>query len=338
MCPHDSLGATVATQFIQVVQGRFGAWQDDDVGLLDILCIVGIEQMDAWVTLQRVKVGVIRQVTQHDNGHIDLATLGLHRLLSQRHTVLLLDIDILVVWDDTQHGNSADVLQHFAAFVKQAHIAAKLVDDNALDKLSVLESLQGDTAINRSEYPTPVNVAHQDDIGMGMTGHGQVHQVGVPQVDLRNAASSLHHDGIVTCCQALKGIAHLTAVIDVRRASSPVIIGILVADGLAVQDDLRSVVALGLQQQRVHIGVARDSSGLGLNGLGAPDFKAFGRRIGVQRHVLGLERCRAVTVLLEDAAQGCRDNALAHVATCPSQHHRVQSFDTHSFSLAKTNR
>ena len=45
--PYNSLGATVAAQFIQVVQGGLGAGQDDDVGLLDVLGIVGIEQVHA---------------------------------------------------------------------------------------------------------------------------------------------------------------------------------------------------------------------------------------------------------------------------------------------------
>ena len=57
--PHDGLGTAVATQLIQVVQGGFCTRQDDDVGFLDILGIVGVEQMYPRVSFQGVKIGVI---------------------------------------------------------------------------------------------------------------------------------------------------------------------------------------------------------------------------------------------------------------------------------------
>ena len=43
----DGLGTAVATQFIEVVERRFGARQDDDVRLVDIVHVVRIEEMDA---------------------------------------------------------------------------------------------------------------------------------------------------------------------------------------------------------------------------------------------------------------------------------------------------
>ena len=36
MRSHNSLGTTVTAQFVEVVQGRFCARQDDDVGFLDV--------------------------------------------------------------------------------------------------------------------------------------------------------------------------------------------------------------------------------------------------------------------------------------------------------------
>ena len=338
MGPDDGLGTAVAPQFIQVMQGGFGARQDDDVGLLDILSIVGVKQVHARVSLQCVKVGVIGKMAKHDHGHVDLAALGLHRLLSQRHTVFLLNIDVFVVRNYAQHGDAADVLQHLAPLVKQAHVATELVDDDALDETAVFGSLQGDAAIDRGKHPTPVDITHEDHVGLGMPCHGQVHQVGVTQVDFRDAARALHHDGVETGCQTVKGSAHLTPVIDVGRAATPVIIGILVADGLAVQDDLRRVVTLGLEQQRIHVGMARDAGSLGLDSLGATDFKALGRGVGVECHILGLERCGAVAVLLKDTAKGGSHDTLAHVAARSGKHHWMQSLVIHSFSLAKTNR
>ncbi len=56
-----------------------------------------------------------------------------------------------------------------------------------------------------------------------------------------------------------------------------------------MQHHLRGVVALRLEQQRVHVGVARNAGGLGLNGLGTAYLQAIGRGIGVECHVLCLE-------------------------------------------------
>ena len=69
----NGLCTTVAAQFQQVVECRLGARQNDDVGLLQVAGVVGIEEVDAWVTLQRVEVGEIADMPQQDNGNVHLA-------------------------------------------------------------------------------------------------------------------------------------------------------------------------------------------------------------------------------------------------------------------------
>ncbi len=86
------------------------------------------------------------------------------------------------------------------------------------------------------------------------------------------------------------------------------------------------MVALWLQQQWIHIGVARNASRLGLDSLGTTDFKAFGGGIGVQRHILGLEWGGAIAVLLKNAAKSRSNDALAHIAARSGKHHWMQSF------------
>ena len=80
------------------------------------------------------------------------------------------------------------------------------------------------------------------------------------------------------------------------------------------------MVTLRFQQQRIHVGVAGNARCLGLNSLGAADFKAFGRSIGVQCHILGLERGWAETVLLEDTAKCSSNDALTHITASPCKH------------------
>ena len=73
----DGLGTAVATQFIEVVERRFGARQDDDVRLVDIVHVVRIEEMDARILFEGIEVGIVGEVLQHDDRHIHLALLHL---------------------------------------------------------------------------------------------------------------------------------------------------------------------------------------------------------------------------------------------------------------------
>ena len=116
--------------------------------------------MYARVLFQRIEVGIIGKMLQHDNGNVHLVLLQLERLLGECHRVFFLDMDILEIRDHTQDGHPADLLQHPAPFLKQAHIPTELIDDDTLDKGFVFWCLQGDTAIDRSEHPSPINIAH----------------------------------------------------------------------------------------------------------------------------------------------------------------------------------
>ena len=66
-----------------------------------------------------------------------------------------------------------------------------------------------------------------------------------------------------------------------------------------------------------------DARCLSLNSLRTPDLQSLRCGIRVQCHVLRLEGCRLVTILTEDATEGCCDDALAHIAACACEHQRV---------------
>ena len=197
-------------------------------------------------------------------------------------------MDVLIVRNDAQHGDAADVLQHPAAFVEKPHVATELVDDDALDALTVFGCLEHDAAIDGSEDAPTVDVAHQDDVGIGMTGHRQVHQIPVLQVNLGDAAGTLHHDGVVARGEAVEGIADFSAEVDMlvktspnpscRRGilATPEVVGIAIADGLAVEHHLGGMVRLRLQQQRVHVGMTGNARRLGLYGLGTAYLQPLG--------------------------------------------------------------
>ena len=141
MGTHDGLGAAVAAQFVKVVEGRLRAGQDDDVGLLDVIHVVGVEKVNPRILLQRVEIGVVGEVLEHHHGDVHLATLRLHRFLREGHAVFLLDVDILVVGHNAQYWHATEVLHHSPTLVEEAHVATEFVDDDALDERAVLGCL-----------------------------------------------------------------------------------------------------------------------------------------------------------------------------------------------------
>ena len=324
----DSLCAAAAAQVGEVGERGLRTGQDDDVSLLDVVGSGGIEQVDARVVLQRVEVGEVGHVAQQDDGHVQPSAACGGGLEGELHAVLLLDVDVAEVGDDTEHGHAADVFEQSAAVVEEAQVAAELVDDDALDEPAVLLGLQGDAAIGRGEDAAAVDVGHEQHVGSGMPGHGQVDKVGVAQVQFGHAARALHDDGIILRGQPVEGAAHGLPQLFAALAAE-VLPGRAVAHGPAVEHDLRRAVRLRFEQHGVHVRRAGHARRLGLHGLRPTNLQSVGRGVRVERHVLRLERCRAVAVLTEDAAQGGRDDALAHVAARAGEHQRVQSVSPH---------
>ena len=193
----DGLRTSVSAQFHEIVEGGLCARQDDDVGLTDIRCVVSIEEIDARVSFQGVEIGVVAEMAQQDDGNVDFSLCQLLALLLQTDAVLLVDKDVFIIRYHTKHRYPTDIFQHFPAFIKEPHVAPELIDDNAFDKLAVLWRLEHDAAINAGEDASAVYIAHQDNIGVSVASHRHVDQVPVLQVDLGNAACTLHHDGIV---------------------------------------------------------------------------------------------------------------------------------------------
>ena len=106
-------------------------------------------------------------------------------------------MDILEIRNNAQDGDATEVFEHATALVEEAQVATKLINNDALDELAVFGRLEGDTAIDGGEDTTTVNIAYKDDIGLGMARHGHVDEIGISEVYFRDAACTLHHNGIV---------------------------------------------------------------------------------------------------------------------------------------------
>ena len=84
------------------------------------------------------------------------------------------------------------------------------------------------------------------------------------------------------------------------------------------------MVALGFQQQGVHVRMAGDACGLGLDSLGATYLQTIGCGVGVEGHVLGLKGGGMVAVLPEYTAEGCSHDAFANVAASTGEHDAIE--------------
>ena len=98
------------------------------------------------------------------------------------------------------------------------------------------------------------------------------------------------------------------------------ILGIEHANALTLHDQLRTDVALRLQQHRIHVGSRCDPAGHGLERGRAADLAAVDGDGRVVRHVLRLERPDAMAAVREQTAQAGDEHGLAHVGTATLDH------------------
>ena len=86
------------------------------------------------------------------------------------------------------------------------------------------------------------------------------------------------------------------------------------------------MVALRLEQNGVHVGMACYAGRLGLYGLGTAYLQSLGRYIGVECHVLGLEGGWVIAVLEENAAESGGKNTFTYIAARAGKHDGMELF------------
>ncbi len=63
-----------------------------------------------------------------------------------------------------------------------------------------------------------------------------------------------------------------------------------ISDGFTAKDDLAAHIGIRFEEHRVHTNVRFNPAGLGLDDLGPTHLASVSGDVGIQRHVLGLER------------------------------------------------
>ena len=135
--------------------------------------------------------------------------------------------------------------------------------------------------------PPRIDVGDQDHRAVDGFRIAHVGDVVCAQVDFRRTAGAFDDDGAVMRAQTVMRGQHR-----VHRDTLVVVVGrrLQVADSAAMDDHLCPRVAVGLEQDRIEIGMWCDPGSLRLQRLGAADLAAVNGHGGVQCHVLRLER------------------------------------------------
>ncbi len=160
-----------------------------------------------------------------------------------------------------------------------------------------------------------------DDRHVGGAGEAEVGDVAGAQVDLGGRARALDEDEIGFGAEPAEAVEHgrhelRLPVLELARLGR--------AHDAALHHDLRADVALGFQQDRVHVHGRRHAGGAGLQRLGPADLAAIGGHGGIVRHVLRLERAHAQAAAFEDAQQSGDEQRLADVGPGAGQHERAR--------------
>ena len=302
----------------QVVHGVLGAGEHHQIRPPQLPGRGDIAEGDGLHPLQGVEVGEVGQAGQAHHRDVHQAHLaGVSQPGGQG--VLVVHIHIQH-GDNPQHRLAGELLQLPQAGPENVHIPPEFVDNQALDQVLLVGLQQLHRAVEGGEHAPPVDVAAQEHRGLCPLGHAHVHDVVLPQVDLRRAARPLDDDDVVVGGQGLVGGHDLgdqgLAVVEIlpRRHGAP---------GHAVDNHLGAHVAGGLEEDGVHPGVGGHPRRLGLHHLGPAHLQPVGGDGRVEGHVLGLEGGHPVAVLLEDAAQPRRQQGLARVGRRPLYHNRL---------------
>ena len=308
----------IGTQVREVTAHAFRARQDNQVGGGNRLARADELQVHLRMQAQRVKVGMVADARQYRDDHLE--HLGSLVDLALVDAVFGFQMQVHHVGQYADHRLAGACFQPIQPRLQQSDIAAKAVDDEALDPRLLGRRKQFEGADQMRKHAAAIDVGDQQHRAVHGFGEAHVGNVIGAQVDLRRGARAFHHHHRVGLAQARVGRQHR-----VHRDGFVVVIGHCVhaGHGTAMDDHLGAGVAVGLEQHWVHVGVRRQVGGLGLHRLGAADFAAFGRYRTVERHVLRFERHHRHALAHQPATQRGDQGAFAGIGRRALHHQRT---------------
>ena len=311
----DGLFMALLAQPVQVGLHRLGAGQHEQVAGRNALPGTDPVEVDLRMQTQGVEVVVVGAARiDHGDG---LESGGCLADDFGGDCILGIEHQSVQIGNHAQHRFAGALLQPVEPAFEQADVAAKAVDDKALDARLLRRREQLQCSHQVREDAAAVDVGNQNHRHVGGFGEAHVGDVAIAQIDFRRTAGAFHQHTVEFGLEPLPAFHHRLH----RNALVLVIVaGIQGVEGFAVDDHLRALLGGGFQQHRVEIDARREPRRQRLQRLGAADFAAVGGDGRVQGHVLWLERRDVHTASPEDAAQrgdqrrfaGIRGAALHH--------------------------
>ncbi|MNU69740.1 hypothetical protein D3C71_591330 [compost metagenome] len=127
-----------------------------------------------------------------------------------------------------------------------------------------------------------------------------IHDISILKINFCRAPRPFHKDNLIGRTEASKRLHHRP--LGLWQKVVTVSLRTHMCKRLAMHNDLGMHIPGWLNQNGIHIGGGLNSASLGLYALGPADLQTVLGHIGVQRHVLRLERSCAETILLKNTA------------------------------------
>ena len=296
MLQNSSLHTALAQPF-QVAGGIFGTGDNNHIRLAQLAYTGYIAQGYAGNQLEYVEVCIVGHTRNAYNRNINQLNLAA-AADTLGEAVLVLDINL----QHRQHAydrHACFFFNHLQAGAQDFYVTAELVDDNTLNHFSFVILQQHQCAVDGSENTATVNICYQQHGSLGHFSHAHVDKIVLFDVDFRRAACTLDADDIEFGSQRIKRLLYLRAQ---GMLHCIIFAGLHGTDCFAVDNNLGTAVAGRLQQNRIHQYAGFNVGCFSLHNLRTSHFRTLGGDKGIQRHVLGFERCYLVAVLIEYTA------------------------------------
>ena len=296
MLQNSSLHTALAQPF-QVAGGIFSTRNNNHIRLAQLAYTCYIAQGYTRNQLEYVEVCIVGHARNAYNCNINQLNLAAAADTLGK-AVLILDINL----QHRQHAYdryACFFFNHLQAGAQDFYVTAELVDDNTLNHGSFVVLQQHQRAVDGSENATTVNICYQQHRSLGHFSHAHVDKIVLFDVDFRRAACTLDADNIELGSQRIKRLLYLRTQ---SMLHCIIFAGLHGTDCLTVDNNLGTAVAGRLQQNRIHQYAGLNVGCFSLHNLCASHFRTLGGDKGIQRHVLGFERCHLVAVLIEYTA------------------------------------
>ena len=294
----------------EVAERIFTARQDHHIHARQLLRLANIADADVRLRRQRVEIGKIGDVRHLNHGNLNIAPVGAQIFpFLQRDAVLIFKIDVQPR-HDAEHRDAGERFYLLDPGIQQRHVAAKFINNHALDPRALAIVQQRERAVDRGEYAAAIDIRHEDHRALGHLGHAHIDDVAIAQIDLRRTSCPFQHQHIMFGGQA---VINREDLFPQARFIFVIAHRVHIGRHLAHQHHLRFAVAGWLKQHRVHAHIRDNTRRFGLENLRAAHLFAIRRDTGIKRHILRFKRRGALPVLIKDAAQPRDQHAFADV-------------------------